>query len=74
MSATITKRLRHGNLMAEVKVTLIPDDGAWGPYLSLDDASKLDRVNRALKSGDVDAASKDATVFAVSEVVRAAAE
>ena len=74
MSATITKRLCHGNLMAEVKVTSIPDDGAWGPYLSLDDASKLDRVNRALKSGDVDAASKDATVFAVSEVVRAAAE
>ena len=74
MNATITKRLRHGNLMAEVKVTSIPDDGAWGPYLSLDDASKLDRVNRALKSGDVEAASKDATVFAVSEVLRVAAE
>ena len=74
MNATITKRLRHGNLMAEVKVTSIPDDGAWGPYLSLDDASKLERVSRALKLGDVEAASKDATVFAVTEVVMAAAE
>jgi hypothetical protein len=74
MSATITKRLRHGNLMAEVKVTSIPDDGAWGPYLSLDDASKLERVNRALLLGDVEAASKDAMVFEVAQVVRVAAE
>ena len=74
MSATITKRLRQGNLMAEVKVTSIPDDGAWGPYLSLDDANRLERVKRALKSGDVEAALKDATVFELSQVVRVAAE
>ena len=71
MSATITKRVRQGNLLAEVKVTLIPDDDAWGPYLSLEDANKLERVKKALKAGDVEAASKDAAVF---EVLRLAGE
>jgi len=48
---------------AEVEVELIPDDGAWGPYLSRDDALKLDRVRSALKRGDIAAASREARVF-----------
>jgi hypothetical protein len=65
MSDTVTKRLRHGNLMAEVSVKLGPDDGAWGPYLSLDDAEKIERVDEALKAGDVAAAAKDSRIFQV---------
>jgi hypothetical protein len=71
MSATVTKRVRQGNLMAEVKVAVIPDDGSWGPYLSLDDANKLERVKKALKAGDIATAAKDAEVF---EVMRLAGE
>ncbi len=63
MTKTITKRVRAGNYMAEVKVELIPDDGSWGPYLSANDALKLDRVRQALKQGDIAAASKEAEVF-----------
>jgi hypothetical protein len=48
---------------AEVAVELIPDDGAWGPYLSKDDALKLDRVRMALKRGDIAGASREARVF-----------
>ena len=48
---------------AEVEVELIPDDGAWGPYLSREDALKLDRVRSALKRGDISAASREARVF-----------
>ena len=48
---------------AEVEVELIPDDGAWGPYLSRDDALKLDRVRMALKRGDIAEASREARVF-----------
>lgn len=48
---------------AEVEVDLIPDDGAWGPYISKDDALKLDRVRSALKRGDVAAASREARVY-----------
>ena len=65
MIDTVTKRLRHGNLMAEVLVKLAPDDGAWGPYLSIDDAEKIERVDEALKAGDVAAAAKDAKIYEV---------
>ncbi|NJM29011.1 MAG: hypothetical protein HC855_01715 [Rhizobiales bacterium] len=51
--------------MAEVQVKLAPDDGAWGPYLSLDDAEKLERVDEALKRGDVAAAAREAKVYEV---------
>jgi hypothetical protein len=65
MSTHVTKRLREGNLLAEVQVSLIPDDNSWGPYLSLEDVRKLERVKSALKRGDAEAASKDAKVFEV---------
>ena len=66
MNHQVTKTIREGNLMAEVKVTLIPDDGAWGPYLSAEDSLKLERVRLALKAGDRDLAAKEATIFEVS--------
>jgi hypothetical protein len=49
MSDMITKRLREGNLLAEVQVSLIPDDNSWGPYLSLEDVRKLERVMADLR-------------------------
>lgn len=49
-----TKLVRDGDLVAEVEVHLVEDDAGWAPYLSLDDAYKLDDVREALKSGDVD--------------------
>jgi hypothetical protein len=48
---------------AEVEIELIPDDDAWGPYISKDDAMKLDRVRSALKRGDIPAAAREARVF-----------
>jgi hypothetical protein len=68
MNHCITKTIREGHLMAEVKVTLIPDDGAWGPYFSAEDALKLERVRLALRAGDKVAAAKDAMVFEVAMV------
>lgn len=50
--------------MADVTIKLAPDDGAWGPYISLDDAEKLEWVDEALKAGDA-AAAKDAEVYEV---------
>jgi hypothetical protein len=74
MNHQITKTIREGNLMAEVKVSLIPDDGAWGPYLSAEDVLKLERVRMALKTGDRETAANDAEVFEVSPLGCAAAE
>ncbi len=66
MNHQVTKTIREGNLMAEVKVDLIPDDGAWGPYISSADAMKLERVRLALRAGDTELAAKEAAIFELS--------
>ena len=62
MSRKSTRFVHAGNYAAEVEIELIADDGAWGPYLSREDALKLDRVRSALRRGDVIAA-REARVF-----------
>ena len=62
MNTRSTKKLvREGDLVAEVEVSLLEGEGGWAPYLSLDDAYKLDDVREALKQGDVTRASRLAT-------------
>jgi hypothetical protein len=58
-----TKIIREGDLLAEVEVELLESTDPWAPYLSLDDAHKLDSVRIALKRGDVGAAARLARVF-----------
>lgn len=55
--------IHEGKYAAEVPVVLIEDDTAWSPYLSLEDATKLDTVRQALKVGDIAAATKHGRVF-----------
>ena len=62
MNVKSSKRLvREGSLAAEVDVTVVEADGGWTPYLSIDDAYKLDDVRDALKAGDIKRASRLAT-------------
>jgi hypothetical protein len=59
MSTRSTSRLvREGDFVAEVTVTLIEAEGGWTPYLSVEDAYKLDDVREALRTGDVKRASR----------------
>lgn len=59
MNVKSTKRLVHeGEFAAEVEVTLMEGAGPWAPYLSLEDAYKLDDVRDALRVGDVKRASQ----------------
>jgi hypothetical protein len=53
-----------------VDVELIEADDGWSPYLSLDDANKLDAVREALRRGDIQAASRRARVFSLTPVSR----
>ncbi len=57
------KLVREGQYVAEVEIELIESEEGWAPYLSLEDAEKLDAVRRALRSGEVDKAGKSAKVF-----------
>ncbi len=63
MTKRVTRFVHAGRLAAEVPIDLVPDDGAWGPYLSMEDALKLERVTEALERGDIAAAAKEATVY-----------
>ena len=53
---------------AEVPVELVEDETGWSPYLSLEDARKLDAVRRALRDGDVATAAKHGRVFELTPV------
>jgi hypothetical protein len=57
-----------GKYAAEVPVELIEEEGGWSPYLSLDDAKKLDAVRLALRQGNVAAAAKHGRVFELRPV------
>ena len=63
-----TKLVREGRYAAEVEVELIEAGDDWSPYLSLDDAHKLDDVREALRRGDVLAASRVARVFSLTPI------
>jgi len=65
-----TKFVREGSYAAEVEVELIEEDNGWSPYLSLDDARKLDDVREALQQGDLETASRLARVFRLTPVRR----
>jgi hypothetical protein len=55
--------IHEGKYAAEVPVELIEDEGGWSPYLSLEDARKIEKVRLALRQGDVAGAAKLGRVF-----------
>jgi hypothetical protein len=55
--------IHEGKYAAEVPVFLIEDETGWSPYLSIEDAAKLDVVRQALKAGDIASAAKLGRVF-----------
>jgi hypothetical protein len=61
-----TNLIHEGEYMAEVEVELIYTDEGWSPYLSLDDAEKLDEVREALQKGDLTTASQRARVYSLT--------
>jgi len=68
MTRKSIKLIHEGKYAAEVPVDLIEDDTAWSPYLSPDDARKLDSVRLALRRGDIAEAAKYGRVFELTPV------
>ena len=63
-----TKLVHEGEYVAEVEVDLISDDHGWSPYLSVEDANKLDDVREALRAGNIDSATNLAKVYSLTPV------
>ncbi len=63
-----TKLVREGNYVAEVEIELTESGTGWSPYLSLEDACKLDDVRDALRRGDLQRAGHLARVFTLTPI------
>jgi len=63
MTRRTIKLIHQGRYAAEIPIELIEDDTGWSPYLSVEDATKLDAVRNALREGDIAAAAKYGRVF-----------
>ena len=63
-----SKLIHEGNYVAEVEVQLIDSDTGWSPYLSLEDAYKLDDVREALRNNNLKRASQLSHVFSLIPV------
>ena len=65
-----TKYIHEGKYVAEVDVQLIESEDHWAPYLSVEDACKLDDVRDLLRSGQIQAAAKKAKVYLLTPVAQ----
>ncbi len=63
-----TKLVHEGQYVAEVDVELLDTSEGWSPYLSLEDAYKLDDVRDALRRGDIKRATQIARIFTLTPV------
>ncbi len=63
-----TRLVHEGKYVAEVDVELIETDTGWSPYLSVEDAGRLDDVREALRRGDLKSAARLSRVFALTPV------
>ncbi len=63
-----TKLVHEGNYVAAVNVELLEEPEGWSPYLSLEDAYRLDDVREALRRGDIKTAARYSRVFSLTPV------
>jgi hypothetical protein len=64
------KYVHEGQYVAEVDVELLEDETGWSPYLSLEDAYKLDDVRDALRRRDLQSAAKYGRIYELRPVAQ----
>lgn len=57
------KFVHEGKYAADVEVEWLESETGWPPYLSLQDAQKLDEVRDALRRGDLQKAGQLARIY-----------
>ena len=61
-----TKLVHEGSYVAEVEVELLDEPEGWSPYLSLEDAYRLDDVREALRRGDLKTTARNSRAFSLT--------
>lgn len=62
------KYVHERKYFAEIEVELLETDSGWSPYLSIEDALKIDDVRDALQHNDVEKAKINASVYEVVSI------
>ncbi len=63
-----SKLVQEGGYVAAVELDLIESEEGWSPYISLDDAYKLDDVRDALRNGDLRRAARNASLYKLTPI------
>jgi len=63
-----TKLVHEGKYVVEVEIEIIDSENAWSPYLSLEDALKLDAVRELLRDENLIEAKKYGNVYLLKPV------
>lgn len=58
-----TRYVHEGQYVAEIEVELVEDETGWSPYLSVEDAYKLDDVRDAFRQGDLGSAARYGRIY-----------
>jgi len=58
-----TKYVHEGPYVAAIEVEWIESETGWSPYLSMDDAQKLDEAKGALRNGDLRKAAQLGRIY-----------
>jgi hypothetical protein len=64
------KFVHEGQYVAEVDVELFEDETGWSPYISLEDAYKLDDVRDALRRRDLESAAKYGRIYELRPIAQ----
>jgi hypothetical protein len=68
MTRKTVKLIHEGRYAAEVSIELIEDETGWSPYISVEDAKRLDAVRIALRKGNIGEAAKHGQVFELTPI------
>jgi len=66
-----TKYIQEGRYVAEVQVNVIEVETSWSPYLTVEDAKRLDQVRAALRVGDLKVAAGIGRVYTLEPIAAA---
>jgi hypothetical protein len=64
------KYVHQDKYVAEVEINLIESEDEWAPYLSVEDACKLDDVRALLRAGQIQAAARKARIYQLTPVAQ----
>ena len=63
-----TKLLHEGKYVAEIEIDIIDSDKGWSPYISLEDALKMDEIRELLRTGNIEVAKRMAHIYIMKPV------